>query len=266
MQILDQTLSRMRYSTQGRILAELALVQNQPAGGPRRVDGGDRPIAVGRWPRQRRQRPSGTGHGRPPPPAAVKKKYEPAVALPDSRARCESGSACHPWGATTAAPQAERTTATTTELSAKTPWIWNQLSRLSGMMVDQARHFDSVAFPRRIGWSFGSSQGMLLQERVRAARAGRPIRAGAWRSDRAADSRRVCPGGGEPERNSPRRGSFRPTSGCWKRRSIRWSAGPASCSGPAGSEVTIHCNAIRKYYPEERENRLVFKGLANLGA
>ena len=27
MQILDQTLSRMRYSTQGRILAELALVR-----------------------------------------------------------------------------------------------------------------------------------------------------------------------------------------------------------------------------------------------
>ncbi len=61
MQILDQTLSRMRYSTQGRILAELALVRISQLGGPRRAGRGDCPIAVGAW--ETSQRPGGAGGG-----------------------------------------------------------------------------------------------------------------------------------------------------------------------------------------------------------
>ena len=56
MQILDQTLSRMRYSTQGRILAELALVQNLRVGGSRRAFRDDCPTAVGRGGRVERRR------------------------------------------------------------------------------------------------------------------------------------------------------------------------------------------------------------------
>ena len=47
MQILDQTLSRMRYSTQGRILAELALVRISHLEDLDELSRGDRPIAVG---------------------------------------------------------------------------------------------------------------------------------------------------------------------------------------------------------------------------
>jgi DNA polymerase-3 subunit gamma/tau len=129
MQVLDQALARMRYSTQGRILAELALVRisqledlddlaemiaQLQAGGT--AGQGQRAAAVG--PTQ--------AAGASTAPAGVKKKYEPADSPPELNV---------------AAP----TVAMTADNAAE---IWTlAISRLTGMVVDQARQFDSVAVP-----------------------------------------------------------------------------------------------------------------------
>ena len=97
MQILDQTLSRLKYSTQSRILAELALVRICNLEDLEELSNlivqlqANQPVAV----RGRERGAGGTGHGAssleaprssnlptsPPasPPLAAKKKYEPAA-------------------------------------------------------------------------------------------------------------------------------------------------------------------------------------------
>ena len=60
--------------------------------------------------------------------------------------------------------------------------IWSRaLSRLSGMVVEQARQFDSVAFPapNRLVIRFKPGYA-FFKSGLRAARAGCPVRAGAW--------------------------------------------------------------------------------------
>ncbi len=123
MQILDQTLSRMRYSTQGRILAELALV-----GISQLEDLDDLSEVIG-------QLRSGSSSAAAPParpaiaPAAAKKKPEPA-APPEITTE-------------SAAPTP------TVELRAENAVeVWNRaISQLSGMVVEQAKQFDSIAAP-----------------------------------------------------------------------------------------------------------------------
>jgi DNA polymerase III subunit gamma/tau len=137
MQILDQTLSRMRYSTQGRILAELALVRICQL---ENLDDLSDVIA---------QLKSGVAldpspAARPSPavgmsPPAVKKKYEPAVGSPPA-AEAPPGVA-NPSSPPSAAPVVAFSAQNAVE-------IWHlALGRLSGMVVEQAKQFDSIANP-----------------------------------------------------------------------------------------------------------------------
>lgn len=152
MQILDQALSRMRYSTQGRIIAELAIVRishlddldelseliAQVQAGTLAVPGGDSRAAA----------LAGPAAG----PTAAKKKLEPPVV---SRGDDKPGDASSPVSAATVAPPAATPVVEIT--SANAAAIWSQaLSRLSGMIVDQAQHFDTLTVipPNRLVVSF----------------------------------------------------------------------------------------------------------------
>ena len=149
MQILDQTLSRMRYSTQGRILAELALV---------RISHLEDLDELSEVISQLQLQPGVAV----PPAAAAKKKLEPAVDTPhssrsgDSLPRWPVGY-CHPRGGSAECPICRpghraigtRQRAGYVELTAENAVeVWDRaLSRLSGMAADQARQFDSIAIP-----------------------------------------------------------------------------------------------------------------------
>ena len=125
MQILDQTLSRMRYSTQGRILAELALVR---IGHLENLDALLELIA------QLRSQPAGAVAQA----ASPKKKLEPPIAPPSATAQ--------PSGATGSASASADTQTVVPLTEENAVEVWSQaLERLSGMAADQARHFDSTA-------------------------------------------------------------------------------------------------------------------------
>ena len=176
MQILDQTLSRMRYSTQGRILAELALVRICHL-----EDFEELSEVILRL-------QSGVGQDAPGPSTATgmaaKKKLEPALAsrstsagLPaavagssnrvgtvgqDNRDASDS-TANPPQGVDSEQLDDDQSpsdeldqgvqgmggTSRTVVLTAENAMrIWDQaLSRVSGIAADQAGHFDSVAIP-----------------------------------------------------------------------------------------------------------------------
>jgi DNA polymerase-3 subunit gamma/tau len=144
MQILDQTLSRMRYSTQGRILAELALVRICHL-----EDLDELPALIAEL---RGGIPAGGGTGERPTPGAmaaqplpsgqstVKKNIESAVIPPVSS--LPPASLDGPELAFTPENAAE---------------IWDRaLSRLSGMAVEHARQFDRITIspPDRLVISF----------------------------------------------------------------------------------------------------------------
>ncbi|MBN1395757.1 MAG: DNA polymerase III subunit gamma/tau [Pirellulales bacterium] len=122
MQILDQALARMRYSAQERIIAELALV------GISQLENLDE---LSEAIEQLRSGASGgaVSGAAPRPAVAAKKKADPDV-LP--RAAAESH-----------APAA------TLDLKPETAVeVWNRaVGQLSGMIVEQARQFDSIALP-----------------------------------------------------------------------------------------------------------------------
>jgi DNA polymerase-3 subunit gamma/tau len=133
MQILDQTLSRMRYSTQARILAELALVRIC-----RLEDLDELPALIaelrGSLPASggtaARTNPAATAAPRQPSgDSAGKKNFESAVIPPVS--------------SSPPAPSDGPGMAFTSENAVE---IWDRaLSRLSGMMVEHARQFDRLA-------------------------------------------------------------------------------------------------------------------------
>ncbi len=164
MQILDQSLSRMRYSTQGRILAELALVRishledlDELSAVIAQLQAG---VALG---------PGAVGRPAQAAPAigAAKKKLEPAIDAPASiggatvglpnRASDTAGQASSGTrqsddeGLAEADPTSvEPALALTAENAVE---IWNRaLGRLSGMVVEHARQFDAVAIssPNRL--------------------------------------------------------------------------------------------------------------------
>ncbi len=154
MQILDQTLSRMRYSTQGRILAELALVRICEL---EDLDELSETIA---------QLRSGVPVGpNTATPSGVKKKYDPAVgsgsesaSLPPAAGNATTSTSFESAGVPPSSSgrdvRAPDVPQPVVELTAENPVeVWNRaLAGLSGMVVDQARHFDSVAFlaPNRL--------------------------------------------------------------------------------------------------------------------
>ncbi|MEN6407811.1 MAG: DNA polymerase III subunit gamma/tau [Thermoguttaceae bacterium] len=132
MQILDQTLSRMRYSTQGRILAELALVRISHL-----EDLAELADVIA-------QLQSGATVQQTPTPArlappAAKKKWDSPVAPPvEKTPPVDDG---EPEPSASDAPRVTLSDQNAVE-------VWCQaLDRMSGMVVDQARHFDSVAVP-----------------------------------------------------------------------------------------------------------------------
>lgn len=134
MQILDQTLSRMRYSTQGRLLAELALVR---IGHLEDLDELSSVIS---------QLQSGVALG--PAAVAEKKKLEPAVAAPTGwggSCTATSGAAVQLPPQQSATPQQAPDSSAMPLMAENAVEVWNAaLSRLSGMAADQAMHFDSV--------------------------------------------------------------------------------------------------------------------------
>jgi len=140
MQILDQTLSRLRFSTQGRILAELALVRicaleeldELPALIARIQSGATVDVST-----TVRSAPSAKS---PPPLTAERKRTE---ASPDPPA-------APPETDPTGQPAVELTPENAAE-------IWAEaLGKMTGMVVEQAKEFDHVAVagPNRLVISF----------------------------------------------------------------------------------------------------------------
>ena len=138
MQIIDQTLARLRFSTQGRILAELALVRICSL---ENLDGLPALIATLRA-------------GLPPGTAAT----GPAAAIsnsgtapragkknPDSsRNKPESPAAAEATPPTTPSPERSALQLTPENVAE----IWSQaLATMSGMVVEQAKRFHRVALP-----------------------------------------------------------------------------------------------------------------------
>lgn len=140
MQILDQTLSRMRYSTQGRILAELALVRICQL-----EDLEDLSDIIS-------QLKSGVViEATAGTPAGVKKKYEPSVGGDSGVAAPEAAVPRLPQQPAQLPPQPSEPQPSGPAI-ALTPKngveIWNlALGRLTGMVAEQAKQFDSIAIP-----------------------------------------------------------------------------------------------------------------------
>ncbi len=157
MQILDQTLSRMKYSTQGRILAELALVRIS------HLEDLEELSAVISELRSGASIGSGAAVPGARPAVDAKKKREAPIAVPtDSRespwstsaaaglpsdaiesvAVVEGGSS----GRANAGAHVGRSALAITSDNAAA--VWSQaVGRLSGMAADQARQFDSIEVP-----------------------------------------------------------------------------------------------------------------------
>ena len=159
MQILDQTLSRLRLSTQSRVLAELALVRICHLEDLDELDGwiaqlkSGQPVAGAAAPSRRIPGPTvATTPARPsletpaagPRPAGepptAKKNIEPGVNPPEVA----------PAAVAPAGPAVTLTPDNVTEL-------WNQsLEKISGMIVEQAKLFSRVEVlgPNRLAVSF----------------------------------------------------------------------------------------------------------------
>jgi DNA polymerase-3 subunit gamma/tau len=159
MQILDQTLNRLRYSTQGRILAELALarlcqleeldelpalIAQLQSGSPGPAAGSPGPAAGSPGPAVGSPRPAAgmvqSASSDPGSASAAKKKPEPVVDPPLRASRTVPAE--HPAVELTAENAAE---------------MWSRaLGKLSGLAVEQARLFDRIAVsaPNRLVISF----------------------------------------------------------------------------------------------------------------
>ena len=141
MQILDQTLARLRYSTQGRILAELALVEIAHL---EELD--DLPALIAQLKGASPDQP--LGQGKPPSPSggaiepARKKKLEPAGGQrPQEAATAAAGEPTIPLSPENAAE------------------LWTRvLSRLPGIAAQHAKHYDRLAIsaPNRLEVRFKS--------------------------------------------------------------------------------------------------------------
>ncbi len=144
MQILDQTLARMRLSTQGRILAELALVRisqleelEDLSNLIAQLQTGDR-VTLLDAPAASASPPDSTAATAA---ARLKKKFETTVAATGPAVGSEN-----PEDAVSSSrPPSNDEPAINLSPSNVTD-VWNRaLKRLTGMVVDQARQFESVA-------------------------------------------------------------------------------------------------------------------------
>jgi DNA polymerase III subunit gamma/tau len=155
MQILDQTLSRMRYSTQGRILAELALVRIC-----RLEDLDELPALIAEL---RSGIPAGGSNVLRPAPSVA-----PTQPLGNTAGKKNDESEIIPPGsASQPAPSDGPAISLTSENCVE---VWNQaISRLSGMAIDCAKQYDRISFspPDRLVISFkqGYAQAKSFCER-----------------------------------------------------------------------------------------------------
>jgi DNA polymerase III subunit gamma/tau len=161
MQILDQSLSRMRYSTQGRIIAELALVRIS------HLEDLDE-IASLITQLQSGTLPAPASHGRPASAsipatshAAAKKKLDPPVTDPAADPPALASATTSPSSVVdsapvTQAPASPQSPAQSPAIeitAANVAAVWEQaLAQLSGMSIDHARQCESVTWtaPNRI--------------------------------------------------------------------------------------------------------------------
>jgi DNA polymerase-3 subunit gamma/tau len=154
MQILDQTLARLRYSTQGRVLAELALVRICQL---EELDELADLIAQ----LQSGQLQSGQLQARSSGPSAEPARSAPAAAPPSPRAGTDAGGKKnaesgpnHPVAGQSDGTQDVHSGPLTAENVAE---IWARaLEKLSGLAVEQARLADGVALsaPNRLAVTF----------------------------------------------------------------------------------------------------------------
>jgi len=143
MQILEQALSRMRYSTQGRILAELALVricqleeldELGPLLSELRGDAADGPRAAGSV-----SAAAARPQGRTPAPRGRRFAGKKSPGVADANIP-GAGSPTGPRASSEASPPV---LPLTSENAAE---VWARaLNAMSGMMVEQAKQFDRVA-------------------------------------------------------------------------------------------------------------------------
>ena len=130
MQILDQTLSRLRYSTQARLLAELALVRIASLGN---LDDLAAMIA------QLKESPQ-TAAGAPAP--GVRAVSGPSAPTREKKTVTETPTSVlgdtHPYGCQPTVPLGSQNAIE----------MWSQaVAKVPGMVAEQARHFDHVAVP-----------------------------------------------------------------------------------------------------------------------
>jgi len=137
MQVLDQTLSRLRYSTQGRILAELALVRLCNLDNLAEISTLIGALQLGSGlVTEAREAPT-TPRGGPTQPA-------PAAATTSALSKKKDDLIGPAAARVSAAPAEHRPAIAITPENAAS--LWNQaLASLSGVAADQARHFDRVA-------------------------------------------------------------------------------------------------------------------------
>ncbi len=175
MQILDQTLARMRYSTQGRILAELALVR---IGNLQDLE--ELPALIAQL-----QDESGARTGKPASPREAPQStgVPGGPSTPAPKKKADLSDAKHP-------PQDEPALARgVTALSAENAAeIWAQVvAGMNGMAAESARQFDQIAIsaPNRLVIGFRPrytlartycSQNAARFEQALSELAGEPIR------------------------------------------------------------------------------------------
>ena len=169
MQILDQTLSKLRYSTQGRILAELALVRicsledlQELAELVAQLQGNQTANLAsppGRSPGRRRGRSAGPASGGNPATPAAARPVEMPVSSENRPVApaIEEAKDERPLAGSDTQPEKDKPVGLTAENATQT---WNRvLDDLSGMVADHARQFDSAAIsaPNHLVISFKPS-------------------------------------------------------------------------------------------------------------
>ena len=204
MQILDQTLSRMKYSTQGRILAELALVRichledlEELSQIVAQIRGG-LPITV----------VNSAGAAMPLVSSALPSALESPQGDSSGKKNDESG-VTPSQSPQFSSPQVVSQTALTPENAME---LWNRaIGRVAGM---GGRPRPAVPFRSNFRAKYPGHflQNGVCYAEVDVRAAGSPVRAGYSRSDRPADSVTIPVGGGR----WPRRHGGRPAgSGCF---------------------------------------------------
>jgi DNA polymerase-3 subunit gamma/tau len=204
LQILEQTLSRLRYSTQGRILAELALVRICSL-----EDLDELSAVIARL------------QSSPPPGAATTGRSVAAGGspAPPRRGRKDTGPSRPTPSEPQDSPSPEQSTLELTPENAAEVWT-RALATMSGMVVEHARQFGRVAIsgPSRLVISFKPEYALAKSfcerpdqlaglEKALGGLTGQPVRVSFTVDEEEVDEEEVSVGeaGGAARQNSPHR-------------------------------------------------------------